>query len=314
MAIDLAERPASRGGAHARRQDRSKLQKFVPLILVLAGLVAMLYPVLATLLNNSQQSGEARAYTEQIQSATTAAEREAAIASARKWNEENQGRPVLDPWLARITEDNDDYRAYLAELSLSDAMGRVIIPSIKSDLPVYHGTTEKVLQNGIGHLFGSSLPVGGAGTHAVLTGHTGLAASMLWDNLTDVREGDAFYLQVAGEKMKYVVDDIRVVEPQDTGTLVPEEGLDQVTLITCTPYGINTHRLLVTGQRAPLDPDDEQVFAAHHSPWQWWQTAVLAVVAVVLAVIIYRALRARRATSVAPVAGAGRAAEPGKEK
>ncbi|CAM4053852.1 class C sortase [Corynebacterium frankenforstense] len=294
VAVDTprGDQPAD-GGRH-RRARGHRGGKLVPLLPVLAGLLVVLYPVVATVVANVQQSDQAYAYTERINDRTTVEERQAALESAHRWNAEHQGAPILDPWLARITDDNEDYRAYLEELSLDEVMGRVIIPSIQSDLPIYHGTREDTLQKGIGHLYGSSLPVGGEATHAVLTGHTGLSASTLWDNLTDVHEGDSFYLDVTGQRMKYQIDDIRVVLPEETESLVPEAGKDQVTLITCTPYGINSHRLLLTGQRVPLDPEDEGVFTQTHRPWQWWMTAVLVVVVAVLAFIAYRAWRARR--------------------
>ncbi|WKD59975.1 class C sortase [Corynebacterium caspium] len=264
--------------------------KALPLFFVLAGLLAMLYPVIATVQQNKAQVSNAHVYSQQT-SSTSPEERAAAIAAAHQWNLDNQGAPILDPWLARITSDNEDYRSYLEKLNLTDAMARVVIPKIKSDLPIYHGTTEEILQKGIGHLYGSSLPVGGEGTHAILTGHTGLAVATLWDNLTELQLNDPIYIEVAGEKLKYAVSDIRVVLPSETSELKPEIGKDQVTLITCTPYAVNSHRLLITGDRVPMDVADEEVFSKIYHPWQWWMTVVLVVAGIIIALLLLAVLR-----------------------
>ncbi|WP_408608302.1 class C sortase [Corynebacterium renale] len=228
-----------------------------------------------TQLNNWEQMRVAAQYTRSIDGANTS-ELEERYTSAQVYNSNHSDGPILDPWLNRISEDNTDYQNYLAELDTHDVMARLVIPGIKVDLPVYHGTSEKTLQKGVGHLYGSDLPVGGQGTHAVLTAHTGLTNATLFDNLDDVVKGDAIYLGVSGEKLKYVVDDIRVVLPHETNTLRPEAGKDQITLITCTPYGINSHSLLVTAQRVPMDSTEEEVFQTSGLQWAWWMWAMLA--------------------------------------
>ncbi|ERS39126.1 MULTISPECIES: class C sortase [Corynebacterium] len=287
--IEAPPAPRKRG---AHRQRR-KLSKVVPLLLAVAGVCLLLYPVVGTLWQNHKQAGRAQVYSQQITEETTQEERDEAIARAHDWNRENQGMPILDPWLARITEDNPDYHNYLSQLNIAEAMGRVTIPAIQSDLPIYHGTTEDVLNKGIGHLYGSSLPVGGEGSHSILTGHTGLPGATLWDNLKDIKEGDAVYMDVAGQKMKYEVKALEVVLPDETSKLKPEAGKDQITLITCTPYGINSHRLLVTAERVPMD-EDEDVFSHTYTPWQWWMTAALILVALVLLILLTAWWRSRR--------------------
>ncbi|MFP7364872.1 class C sortase [Corynebacterium callunae] len=287
----LMENYSSRAPKHTAKKRSRKLHRLIPLLLALAGIIVLLYPVVATIQKNYSQSSGARVYSEQMISEVSAEERAAELAEAHQWNTDNQGQPVLDPWLARITEDNEEYRGYIKQLDLNDVMARIIIPAINSDLPIYHGTTEEVLGKGVGHLFGTSLPVGGDNAHAVLTGHTGLSGATLWDNLTKVKEGDPVYIEVAGEKLKYEVNQIRVVLPDETSSLVPELGKDQITLITCTPYGVNSHRLLLTAQRVPMDPADEAVFNATHQPWQWWMTAVLVVVGFVLILFIIAIIR-----------------------
>lgn len=134
-------------------------------------------------------------------------------------------------------------------------MASIIIPKISVDLPVYHGTSERVLSQGSGHLYGTSLPVGGPSTHSVLTGHRGLVDALMFTRLDEVQKGDYFYIRVMGETLGYQVDRISVITPDDTSQLRITPGEDRVTLMTCTPYGVNTHRLLVSGTRKPIPQD-----------------------------------------------------------
>ncbi len=128
-------------------------------------------------------------------------------------------------------------------------MGYIEIPGIEVSLPIYHGTSDGVLQVAVGHLQGSSLPVGGPSTHCVLSGHRGLPSAKLFTNLDQLAEGDIFMLRILNETLTYEVDQIHIVLPDEMGDLVVQEGQDHCTLITCTPYGVNTHRLLVRGKR-----------------------------------------------------------------
>ena len=141
-----------------------------------------------------------------------------------------------------------DYEKQLA-LEASDVMSYIEIPSINVKMPIYHGTDDDVLSCGVGHLEGTSLPVGGTGSHCVLTAHSGMANMKAFDDLNKLQEGDRFTLTTLGISMEYVVSSTEIVLPEETGSLVIKEGEDLVTLITCTPYGINTHRLLVHGER-----------------------------------------------------------------
>lgn len=164
---------------------------------------------------------------------------------------------LTDPFTADT--DTDSGMDYFSVLSLDDTgyMGSIEIPCISVNLPVYHGTSAEVLEYGIGHLEGSSLPVGGEGTHAVLSGHTGLNSKKLFTDLGDMEPGDLFFLHVLDGALAYEVTEINVVEPSDTSKLVIQDGKDLVTLVTCTPYGVNSHRLLVTGERTEYT---EQVY------------------------------------------------------
>lgn len=263
-------------------------------LLVVIGMLVMLYPVVSTALNNYGTTKAAREYAELEQSLPQEV-KDLAWEEAHRYNEERSTGPILDPWLQQVREDNPDYSAYLEQLNLTDAMARMVIPSINVDLPIYHGTSEETLQRGLGHLYGSDLPVGGEGTHSVITGHTGLPNATMFDNLKNIKEGEAFYVQVAGHKLKYQVDQIQVVLPHETDSLRAEQGKDYITLITCTPYGINSHRLLVRGHQVPLEESDQQVFEQTYAPgMQWWMWALIAAVSLVALAFLWWLLRARK--------------------
>lgn len=178
-------------------------------------------------------------------------EKEAVLKQVREYNESIfRGHIRLqDPFVEK--PNKDETRAYHSLLNINSygVMGILEIPSIRVKLPIYHGTTEAVLEKGIGHLESSSLPIGGKSTHTVLTGHTGLNHAKLFTDLTEMEEGNLFFLKVLGENLVYQVDQIKVVCPTELSDLCVEEGKDYCTLVTCTPYGVNSHRLLVRGVR-----------------------------------------------------------------
>lgn len=155
-----------------------------------------------------------------------------------------------DAGSASASSADAEYRSLLD--SGGGVMGTIRIPKISVRLPIYHGTSESALASGAGHLYGSSLPVGGKSTHAVLTGHRGLVEAAMFTRLDEMRVGDYFYIEVMGRTLGYQVDRITVIEPNDTSQLKIVPGEDRVTLMTCTPYGVNTHRLLVSAVRAPI--------------------------------------------------------------
>ena len=151
-----------------------------------------------------------------------------------------------------------DYHSQL-NLPGDGIMGYIKIPSIRVDLPIYHGTEDMTLEKGVGHLLGTSLPVGGESTHTVLTGHSGMAGKKMFSDVLQMRIGDVFYLEVLGETLAYQVDQIKTVLPHDTSYLGTLEGQDHCTLVTCTPFGVNTHRLLVRGIRIPYEEAEKVV-------------------------------------------------------
>ena len=271
-----------------------RLLTIAPPILLLAGILVLLYPVLATQYNNQRQERIASEFSTVAENAGPDAVAES-LRRADEYNLKASESPILDPWLDAQRPGTAQYQDYLSQLNLNDVMATIKIPSIDVNLPIYHGTENATLDKGIGHLFGTALPVGGESTHTVLTGHTGLGNATMFDQLTSVKVGDVFYIETAGRHLKYQVTDIRVVLPTETESLNKVEGKDLATLITCTPYGINTHRLLVTGERVPMDDDAVAAEAAQvkGSVMKPWMIAVLAAVALILVVAAVIWVRSR---------------------
>lgn len=272
-----------------------RLLTIAPPILLLAGILVLLYPVFATQYNNQRQERIASQFSAVADQAGPDAVAES-LRRADEYNLKASESPILDPWLDAQRPGTAQYQDYLSQLNLNDVMATIKIPSIDVNLPIYHGTETATLDKGIGHLFGTALPVGGESTHTVLTGHTGLGNATMFDQLTSVKMGDVFYIETAGRHLKYQVTDIRVVLPTETESLNKVEGKDLATLITCTPYGINTHRLLVTGERVPMDDEAVAAEAAQvkGSVMKPWMIAVLASVAVILAIAGAIWLRSRK--------------------
>ena len=291
-----------------------RLLTIAPPILLLAGILVLLYPVLATQYNNARQERIASEFSAVADHAGPDAVAES-LRRADEYNLKASESPILDPWLDAQRPGTAQYQDYLSQLNLNDVMATIKIPSIDVNLPIYHGTENATLDKGIGHLFGTALPVGGESTHTVLTGHTGLGTATMFDQLTSLKEGDVFYIEVPGRHLKYQINDIRVVLPNETETLNKVAGKDLATLITCTPYGVNTHRLLVTGERVPMD---EETVAAESAQVKGtvlrpWMIAILIAVAIILLVsaIVWARSRKRRTEEPAQideaVAGTGAA-------
>ena len=286
-----------------------RLLTIAPPILLLAGILVLLYPVFATQYNNARQERIASEFSAVAEQAGPDAVAES-LRRADEYNLKASESPILDPWLDAQRPGTAQYQDYLSQLNLNDVMATIKIPSIDVNLPIYHGTDTATLDKGIGHLFGTALPVGGESTHTVLTGHTGLGNATMFDQLTSVKMGDYFYIETAGRHLKYQVTDIRVVLPHETESLNKVEGKDLATLITCTPYGVNTHRLLVTGERVPMDEEAVAAEAAQvkGSVMKPWMIAVLASVAVILTVAGIIWLRSRKRKDEEPQALDGAAA------
>ena len=189
--------------------------------------------------------------TEKLEKNMEDRKREEYADEINKYNQElYSGRIQLqDPFKEMFEEKETGKYNELLNINKNGIMGTIVIPAINIKLPIYHGTSEKILEKGIGHLEGSSLPLGGENTHTVLTGHTGLSNAKLFTDLSEMKEGEFFFLNILGEQLVYQINQIRIVLPTDLEELYIKKGKDYCTLVTCTPYGVNTHRLLVRGER-----------------------------------------------------------------
>lgn len=228
-------------------------------LLILASILLASYPFLSNYLMGLNQDSEIGTYEEELESLGAEALAEE-LEAARAYNDTLMGRTILsDPFDPDAGEESDEEYESLLDISDNGVIARVEIPAIGVDLPVFHGTGEEALKKGAGHLRRTSLPVGGTGTHAVITGHTGLSSAKLFTDLNLMEVGDIFFIHCLGQTLAYQVDCIRVVEPTETEDLRIDPEQDYVTLVTCTPYGINTHRLLVRGSRIPLEDVREMI-------------------------------------------------------
>ena len=210
----------------------------------------LLYPLIGELVSEKYHSDVETTYTAAIKD-TDDAELTAQREAAEQYNAMLSG--------ATITEGGASTPplAYAQQLTVGGVMAYVDIPKINVYLPVQHGTDAETLERAVGHVVGTSLPVGGSSTHAVLSAHSGLASSKLFSDIDQLAEGDTFYIHVLGDTLAYKVDSINTVLPTDTRLLQIEDGKDYVTLVTCTPFGVNTHRLLVRGHRVSYTPEQE---------------------------------------------------------
>lgn len=233
---------------------KKHLTTLLLVLLLLLGLGLILYPTFSNWWNSFHSSKAINAYSEQVD--TLNDEEYAQILNdAIAYNE---SRRTEGTNFAMTPEQKEQYHKVL-NLSGDGIMGYIEIPSISVSLPIYHGTDESILQVAIGHVDWSSLPIGGESTHSVLSGHRGLPSAKLLTDLDEMREGDLFMIRVLGELMTYEVDKILIVEPNDVDSLKIQEGKDLCTLVTCTPYGVNTHRLLVRGHRIENTPETELI-------------------------------------------------------
>lgn len=233
------------------------MKRFLPIIMIvllfLGGAGLVLYPVVSSWYMDRHQGQVVADYDEEA-AKLSQEQIEDELEKARKYNESLLGNVVLtDPFNAEALEEQNTEYEDLLNIGGDGVMGSVEIPGQDIYLPIYHGTSSESLERGAGHLQNSSLPVGGTGTHAVISGHTALPTAEMFNNLSEVEEGDVFYIHVLNQTLAYEVDQIKVVLPEDISDLLIDKNEDYVTLVTCTPYGINSHRLLVRGTRIPYE-------------------------------------------------------------
>ena len=275
-----------------------------------------LYPVISNYVNSKYASEIHTAYEEIIAEADNSA-LIAALEAAVAYNDAiRPGSTFAESYSQEaIRAASENYEDQL-NISGSGIMGYIEIPKIGVNLPIYHGTGNDSLERGVGHLLGSSLPVGGESTHTILTGHSGMATQKMFTDLEQLADGDVFYLQVLEETLAYQIDSIQIVLPHDTSFLGIYPGEDYCTLVTCTPYGVNTHRLLVRGSRIPYEEaevivEQQQEVELPQSTWEekymlgiWLGVlAILVAALLILTVMLVKQIRKEKAQSRRPRGG-----------
>lgn len=245
-----------------------------------AALGLMLYPLVGELVSEKYHSDVETTYTAAIED-TDAAELTAQREAAEQYNAMLSGTASISEGEASASP-----LPYAEQLTVGGVMCYIDIPKINVYLPVQHGTDADTLEKSVGHVVGTSLPVGGSSTHAVLSAHSGMASSKLFSDIDQLAEGDVFYIHVLGDTLAYKVDSINTVLPTDTRLLQIEDGKDYVTLVTCTPFGVNTHRLLVRGHRVPYLPEQEATAAEETRAASSWTHHYLTGLAIGLGTVI----------------------------
>ncbi len=269
---------------------RKSKKKYIALgLLFLIGLSILLYPLISDKWNRYRDSELINQYDTAVADDTVSKSIDAMLSAARAYNEQIKEESIPDAFSVRDGVTDETYEALL-NVGSDGMMGYVEIPVIGENIPIYHYTTEESLKKGAGHLFGSSLPIGGENTHAIISAHRGLPSAKLFTDLNLVKTGDVFYIHVLNETLAYQVDQILTVEPEETESLAIQEGEDLVTLVTCTPYAVNTHRLLVRGHRidyneAKAIEDTETVVSGINNP-SIVMLGLCVIIGVVIAIIV----------------------------
>ncbi|WP_167498180.1 class C sortase [Bacillus dicomae] len=251
----------------------------------LFGLGIFLYPTISNWLATRAHYSEVSSYDKKIK-ALQKKEIERREKEAAEYNKQVQTsvKTFADPF----SEEKSNHQAYADALNLGDVMGYIEISKINIKLPIYQGTSEEVLSRGVGHLDYSSLPVGGENTHTILTGHRGLPSAKLFTDLDKLNEGDRFYIHSLDKVLAYKVDQIKIVLPHETDDLQIVENKDYTTLITCTPYGVNTNRLLVRGERVEFNQEEKQGMGTGGSMFNKWTVIVPILLLCTLLIVIYK--------------------------
>ncbi|MDF1479313.1 class C sortase [Leifsonia sp. H3M29-4] len=274
----------------------------IVVVVATLGVGVMVYPSAASWFSSIVHHDEVAGYVQSVES-LPATDGQSLLDDATAYNEALPDGPIRDPFVLNVqgeqTAIGEGSDAYFQALVVpgTDVMARIRIPSIGVDLPIYHGTDDATLARGIGHIFGSALPVGGDGTHAVLTGHNGFAQATLFDDIDELDDGDLIIIKVLGRDLYYEVDQQLTVLPNETDELRKVPGHDYLTLVTCTPTGVNTHRLLVRAERVDAPSDDNGAYAlldgTAPSGFPWWAVALIATPIATLVLIRPRRRRAK---------------------
>jgi sortase A len=252
-------------------------------LLLLAGIGLISYPTVASYLSARHATRLTQSYAKKVEGLDPELVARN-LQAAQTYNDALAGDPVHDPFIpgSGIVRDQN----YARILDMGDGvMASISIPEIGVDLPIYHGTSDEVLRRGIGHMEGTSFPIGGKRTHAVLTGHTGLSNARMFTDLISLKKGDTFFIHALGKTLAYKIDQIEVVKPNRTESLRLVPDRDLVTLVTCTPYGINSHRLFVRGTRVPYVAGMEKA-AARNRRWPSQEQHLVILAAVITATVM----------------------------
>ena len=274
---------------------KSFFLRIIGIFMFLISALLVCYPFISNYLMSLNQNSTIESYEQDMQLVD---EEKLALArrEAEEYNKNLLGKVVLtDPFDPGAESVKDAEYENLLNLSSNLVMASIEIPIINVNLPIYHGTSDLVLQQGAGHLQKTSLPIGGEGTHAVITGHTGLSSARLFTDLNLLKKGDTFYIHCLNDTLAYQIDQIKVVKPNDTNDLRIDSQQDYVTLVTCTPYGVNSHRLLVRGTRIPYTESEKSALSHIRESQSTWMKeykravfagcAVLAIVLVIFIVV-----------------------------
>lgn len=270
------ESVATAGDLKAYRTRRQLAGRIVATVVACISVVFIAYPPIGRWVSQTQQDAAVAQYG-YAQDQTDNRRMESILQSAREYNAELLQGGIADPYgddAEHWLENPDDASRYERELTLqdTDVMSWLSVPSVKIVVPIYHGTSESVLKKGAGHLLGSSLPVGGSSTRAIITAHSGLPRARLFSGLSNVSVGDTVTVSTMGEDLFYRIIETKVIVPTDVEGLGVLPGRDLVTLITCTPSGLNTHRLVVTAERVPSPLDNDKEIDTQMAPgsFPWW--------------------------------------------
>lgn len=248
-------------------------QKIIPILIVLFGFALLSYPFISNYIFEKSAGSTIKSYEKQAKSYDQK-QKDKAFQEAKEYNEDltKSAVQLTDPFKAKKSDGETMIYNNILNLDHSGVMGYLEIPCISVNLPIYHGTDAEILERGVGHLAASSIPVGGKSTHSVLTGHTGLSSAKLFTDLTEMKKEDLFFIHVLDRTLAYKVDQISVVRPEDTRKLQIVKGKDYVTLVTCTPYGVNDHRLLVRGVRTKYVKKQRSSIRPRNQNSQWMRT------------------------------------------
>lgn len=261
-------------------------RKIIIYSLFIIGLIIFSYPIISDLFSTREHHTVMSEHNEAL-AEMTKKEKEAERKKARKYNENLNDEPILleDPFAENQTVTPN--KSYHSVLDIGETIGSIEVPRIKVNLPIFHGVGEDVLQRGVGHMSNSSFPVGGKGSHTALTAHRGLPSAKLFRDLDKIKERDVFYVKTLDETLAYRVDDVRIVLPTNTEWLEMKEDKDYVTLITCDPYMINTHRLLVRGERVPYKPGEDNLIPEKETDYKIIIALIVGLIIVIILLTRY---------------------------